>query len=63
VLGYQLCERGFFGPTSGWLSCVGEAVLTSFATSSIGFALGVWWGGQLAGGNGKLLGLLAETPR
>ncbi|MFY0521877.1 hypothetical protein ACN28I_01240 [Archangium gephyra] len=59
VLGYQLCQKGFFGPTSGWLSCIGEAVLTAFATSSIGFGLGVWWGGQLAGGKGKLLGLLA----
>jgi len=59
VLGYQLCQKGFFGPTSGWLACVGEAALTMFATSSAGFALGVWWGGQWAGGNGKLLGLLA----
>lgn len=59
VLGYQLCERGFFGATSGWLACIGEAVLTSLATGSTGFALGVWWGGQLAGGKGKLLGLLA----
>lgn len=47
-----LCEAGLLG-------CLDEAALGLVLGAASGFALGAWWGGEWAGGDGKLLGALA----
>jgi hypothetical protein len=39
-------------------SCLGAAVAGGLVGMGLGFPLGVWWGGEAAGGDGKLLGAL-----
>jgi hypothetical protein len=54
----QLCQMGMFGPTGGSWSCLGEVVIGSFLGVGLGLPLGVFWGGEVTGGNGKLYGPL-----
>ncbi|WP_375768566.1 hypothetical protein NR798_43955 [Archangium gephyra] len=57
--GGALCEAGVVGSKSGFLSCLEPAASGLLLGAGAGFALGVWWGGEAAGGDGRLLGALA----
>lgn len=57
--GAGLCEVGIVGSSNGFLPCLDEAAVGLLLGGGAAFALGVWWGGEAAGGDGKLLGALA----
>ena len=59
LAGVSLCEAGVAGTRGGFLSCVDGAIIGLAVGAGIGLPLGVWWGGEAAGGDGKLLGVLA----
>ncbi|WP_143196100.1 hypothetical protein [Archangium sp. Cb G35] len=54
----SLCDAGVIGSSGGFMPCLGPALSGVLVGGGAGFALGVWWGGELAGGDGKLLGAL-----
>jgi hypothetical protein len=58
---YYLCDSGLFGPTSGSMSCLDPLVIGGFLGLGLGFPLGVFWGGEVTGGDGKLYGPLLGT--
>lgn len=57
-LGTALCEAGVTGPAGSFMPCLGSALAGMLVGGSAGFSLGVWWGGELSGGDGALLGSL-----
>ena len=54
VLGAVVCERTDMGrdPSTG---CLGGMLVGGFLGLAQGYALGVWWGGEVVGGDGSLL--------
>jgi hypothetical protein len=57
LIGYGLCEV-----TSGraaYIGCAWGAVLGILGGVAIGYPLGVWWGGEVVGGDGSLLASFA----
>lgn len=59
LAGGGLCAAGVVGNRSGFLGCLDSAALGLILGAGLGVSLGVWWGGEVAGGDGKLLGALA----
>ncbi|OJT17143.1 hypothetical protein BO221_46310 [Archangium sp. Cb G35] len=59
LAGGGLCEMGLVGNRSGFFGCLDSAALGLILGAGLGVTLGVWWGGEVAGGDGKLLGALA----
>jgi hypothetical protein len=57
--GAGLCEAGLVGSQGGFIGCLDAGVGGLLLGAGAGFALGVWWGGEAAGGDGKLLGAMA----
>jgi hypothetical protein len=58
LAGYELCQAGILGTRGGWFSCLTELIIGGFVGAGLGSSLGVFWGGQVTGGNGKLYGPL-----
>jgi hypothetical protein len=56
--GAGLCGAGIVGSRSGFFGCLDAAAIGVILGAGTGVALGVWWGGEAAGGDGKLLGAL-----
>ncbi|MFE8603142.1 hypothetical protein [Archangium violaceum] len=54
----SLCQAGIVGSVGGFMPCLGPALAGVLVGGGAGFSLGVWWGGELAGGDGRLLGAL-----
>lgn len=55
----QLCRMDLLGPSGGGLmSCLDQVVMGTFLGFGLGFPLGVFWGGEVTGGDGKLYGPL-----
>ncbi|AKJ08136.1 hypothetical protein ATI61_107567 [Archangium gephyra] len=57
-IGGGLCEAGITGSPSGFLPCLNSTATGLLLGGGAAFALGVWWGGEAAGGDGKLTGAL-----
>ena len=55
LLGYGLCEVTQLGYESSVGGCIGTASLGAVLGVVLGYPLGVWWGGELQGGDGPLL--------
>lgn len=55
LLGYGLCQVTQLGYESSVLGCGGTAALGAVLGVLAGYPLGVWWGGELRGGDGSLL--------
>jgi hypothetical protein len=58
LAGSALCEDGVFGEPSGFLPCLPAAAGGIVLGVGLGFPLGVFSGGELAGGDGRLYGPL-----
>jgi hypothetical protein len=57
-----LCEATGFGSTPSFAiigNCFSAALLGILVGGSLGYPLGVWWGGEVLGGDGSLLASLA----
>jgi hypothetical protein len=54
LLGGLVCAVTSLGD-SGYLGCLGAVVVGGLLGIAEGYALGVWWGGELVGGDGSLL--------
>lgn len=59
LAGSGLCGAGLVGNSGGFFGCLDAAVIGLLLGAGSGVGLGVWWGGEAAGGDGKLLGALA----
>jgi hypothetical protein len=59
LIGTRLCQLGIVGSNGGWFPCLGEGIVGFVMGFGTGFPLGVFWGGEAAGGDGMLLGVLA----
>jgi hypothetical protein len=59
LAGAGLCEAGVVGSRGGWLPCLDAAAVGLLLGGGVGIPLGVFWGGEVAGGEGSLLGALA----
>jgi hypothetical protein len=57
LLGVGLCEAT--GGSSGLFGCLGDGGLGLMLGAALGYPLGVWWGGDAAGGDGNLLVTMA----
>ena len=57
LVGVGLCEAT--GGNSGWFGCLGEGGLGLLLGVGLGYPLGVWWGGEAAGGDGNLFVTMA----
>jgi len=60
LVGNELCRAGIIGSlnSGGWFPCLAELVIGGFVGAGLGSSLGVFWGGEVTGGNGKLYGPL-----
>jgi hypothetical protein len=56
--GAGLCGAGIVGSQGGFLPCLDAAGVGLLLGAGLGLPLGVFWGGEAAGGDGKLLGAL-----
>ncbi|WNG16927.1 hypothetical protein [Cystobacter fuscus] len=54
LLGGLVCATTGLGDDS-YFGCLGAGILGGLLGIAEGYALGVWWGGELAGGDGSLL--------
>ncbi|HZI03445.1 MAG TPA: hypothetical protein VEZ71_05455 [Archangium sp.] len=59
LAGSGLCGAGLVGNRGGFFGCLDAAAIGLILGAGTGVSLGVWWGGEAAGGDGKLLGALA----
>lgn len=59
LAGGGLCGAGLVGNRGGFFGCLDAAAIGLLLGAGTGVSLGVWWGGEAAGGDGKLLGALA----
>ncbi|MFY0527923.1 hypothetical protein ACN28I_33815 [Archangium gephyra] len=59
MAGGGLCGAGIVGNSSGFFGCLDSAAIGLILGAGAGVTLGVWWGGEAAGGDGKLLAALA----
>ena len=59
LAGSGLCGAGIVGNRGGFFGCLDAAAIGLLLGAGTGVALGVWWGGEVAGGDGKLLSALA----
>ncbi len=58
LAGSQLCSAGIVGTRNSFLPCIDAAVGGIFLGVVVGLPLGVFWGGELTGGDGRLYGPL-----
>ncbi len=54
VVGNKLCVEGLVGSPGGFIPCFTEVTGGAFVGGSLGIPLGVFLGGELAGGDGRL---------
>jgi hypothetical protein len=59
LAGAGLCEAGIVGSPGGWFPCLDAAGVGLLLGGGVGIPLGVFWGGEVAGGDGSLLGAVA----
>jgi len=58
--GFMFCESSGIG-RGDFLPCLGTAMLGAGAGLALGYPLGVWWGGEVVGGDGRLWASMLGT--
>ncbi|ATB33281.1 hypothetical protein [Melittangium boletus] len=59
--GFALCANTGLGRGGDFLPCLGTALVGAGAGLVLGYPLGVWWGGEAMGGDGRLWASMLGT--